>query len=118
MTKVFYISVDANDDTYSTPSGVSLINDVYFVCSDTEENAIEHLREQIRKYYFKAKLSNKASDDPMRLGDKIIVEGYVTEAMADAPLAAIDVTAMAYLYQEDNVELWSQWNITKADVDA
>lgn len=111
MSKVFYITVVPHEH----PTGVYFGGDQFFVLGEDAEDAIAHLREQIKKYYFKAKLSNKSSDDPKRLGERIIVEQNITDLTADAPLDAEDYTAMAYLYKEDRRPLWVDWDVTIED---
>ena len=114
MSRVYYITVDELEfEQTSPPTWVS--NDIFYVLGEDEDEAKQHLREQIKKYYFKAKLSGKDSDDPKRLGHRIICEGYVTEVTAIAPLDAFDFTATAYLYKEDKKELWSDWDVTMED---
>ena len=118
MRKVYFISVDTlRFEQTEPPSYVG--NDFFYVVgSEGEEEAIEHLRTQIRKYYFKTKLSNKASEDPKRLGERIIVDGYVTEATADAPMDVIDFTSAAWLYAQDHKEHWVDWDITLEEANA
>ena len=127
MRKVYYISVDITTyraqteadgyDPFNAPSYVG--NDFFYVVGeDGPKEAEQYLREQIKKYYFKAKLSNKESDDPKRLGERIIVTDWITEATADAPLEVTDVTSMAWLYGEDKKDLWVDWAITLEEANA
>lgn len=117
MARVYFITVDELR-AQEAENSIFLPGDMYYVMAENEEDAIEHLRERIRKYYFKALLSNKASDCPKRLGDRIIVEQHVTEEMASAPMDAMDVTAMAYLWKEDSKPHFEDWDITLEDASA
>jgi len=118
MSKVFYITVDT--DHADVPDGVVITSDFYFVRGDDPEECKEHLREQIRKYYFKALLANKpeSSENPRRLGDRIIVQGWVTDTTADLPLHAEDATAAAYILAAEGKEYWSDWVISQGDTES
>lgn len=114
--RVYMITVES---VYSKHS--PLLGDIYYVIAENEDDAAEHLREQIRKYYFKAKLSQKASDSPSRLGERIIVDGWVTEdfASSNVEYEFTDVTAMAFMYKTSRRESWEHIDITMMDaVDA
>ena len=116
MSKVYMITVDELKFEQTDPA-TWIGSDIFYVRAENADAAKEHLQERIRKYYFKAKLSNKADDinDPKRLGDDIIVEEYITELTGTAPLDAVDVTAMAYMWCETKVKHWEDWNITVED---
>ena len=94
---------------------------VYYVAADNEDDALEYLRKQIKKYFFKTKLSNKPSDSPDALGDYILVDGFLTESVASTKttLTALDITAMAWVYKETNREGWDKFDVDMLDaVDA
>jgi len=95
-----------------------LLGDIYYVIAENEEDAATHLREQIKKYYFKTRLSQKASDEPNRLGERIITTGWVTESFASSKTEYefTDVTAMAYVYKECKREGWENVDITLMDL--
>ena len=116
MAKVYMITVDELKFEQTNPL-TWVGSDIFYVRAENADAAIEHLQEKIRKYYFKAKLSNKVDDidDPKRLGDDIIVEEYITEITGFAPLDAVDVTAMAYVWGESKMKHWVDWNITVED---
>lgn len=118
MRKVYYISVDMFAFEQTVPPSYVGADFFYVIGEDGPEEAEQHLREQIKKYYFKAKLSNKSSDSPKRLGERIIVTDMITEATADAPLDVEDVTPMAWVYGENGDEHWVDWGITLEEADA
>lgn len=120
MRKVYFISVDTLRYVEKNPAEPSHVaSDFFFVVGEEgPEEAEAHLREQIKKHYFKVKLANKSSDSPKRLGERILVDDFITEATADAPLEVEDVTPMAYVYGEAGVEYWKDWAITLEEANA
>lgn len=117
MSKIYLITVDAKTYWEENPevAGIYLSGDLFYVRAKNSVEAEEHLRKQITKYYFKARLSNKAEEDPKRLGEDIIVEGFVTEETASAPLIVEDITPAAYMWSDEGKNFWKEWNITLED---
>ncbi len=112
----------AIESTYSKHD--PCLGDLYFVLGEGEEDAVEHLRRQIKKYFFKNTLANKSeawTECPHRLGERIIVSGFITEEFASSKvdLAVTDVTAMAWVYKEAKREGWEKFDLNMLDtVDA
>lgn len=117
LNKVYMVTVDAAKFVQTSPP-VYLEGDIFYVRATDEETAKESVREAVKKYYFLAKLANAAKQSPGRLGKNIIVEQWVTEATATAPLKTEDVTAMAYMWSAVGKEYWSDWEISLGDFDA
>ena len=91
---------------------------VFYVAAPSADDACDHLREQIKKYFFKAKLSNKGSEGPHSLGANILVDGFLSESVASSKttLDALDITAMAYVHKEMGREGWEKFEIDLEDV--
>lgn len=103
MTKVFYITTEAQD--------------VFYVRATDEAEAIETLREAVRKFIFKRTLKGDQSlSTPETLGSNIIVAYAVRASAADSEYDISDITAQAYVFaQQGETPLWVEWNITEKD---
>lgn len=115
MSKVYMITVD-HDKLLKSSDRFTIVSDCYYVNAANETDAVDHLFEQIKKYYFKMKLSEKWTEDPKRLGDRIIVGGIVTEEFVTMPVQTEDITPMAYVHKESGFTNWVDFDVTWEDV--
>lgn len=93
-------------------------NDVFYVRASDADAAKELLLDEIGKYVFQRKLKDDAANigTPETLGDNIIVEFGVHRDMLKAELVIEDITASAYIFAENKLPHWENWNIEIKDV--
>lgn len=92
-------------------------NEVYYVRAENEEAAEELLRKQIGKFVFQNNLrDDETVEVPDKLGDDIIVEFGVSKGTLEEELHFDDITATAYVFSQNDMEHWKDWNITTADI--
>ena len=97
-------------------TGKDTIGAIYYVAADAKEDAEDYLREQIRKYFFKAKLSNKHDFESIyMIGNRILVDGFLTEGFAGADYDITDVTPMAYVNKMARKEYWVDLDVERND---
>ncbi len=99
MTKVFYITTEAQD--------------VFYVRAPDEVEATEILREAIRKFIFQRTLAgDKTLSTPETLGSNVIVGYAVRSSAADSEYRIENITAQAYIFSRQGEDLWKDWEIT------
>ena len=92
-------------------------NEVYYVRAEDEEAAEALLRKQIGKYVFQNNLrDDEIVEVPEKLGDNIIVEFGVSKGTLETDLRFDDITATAYVFSQNKMDQWKDWDITTADV--
>ena len=102
--KVFYISGYAND--------------VFYVRAETAEAAKAHLLDEVGKYVFQRNLKDDSKEIqiPETLGENIIVEFGIHRDIIDAKLVIEDITATAYIFSQNELPHWENWDIEIKDV--
>jgi len=102
--KVFYITTFGNN--------------VFYVRAKTGDEAIAHLVEQVRKYYFKHNLKgDEVATPPTTLGKDVIVElGMHKSIITDEDIIAEDVTAVAYIFSSAGKPYWKDWDLSVTNV--
>jgi len=93
-------------------------NDVFYVRAPDAESAKEHLLDEVGKYIFQRKLKDDANeiDSPEMLGENIIVEFGIHRDLLTADLLAEDITATAFIFAENKLPHWGDWEIAVKDV--
>jgi hypothetical protein len=92
-------------------------NEVYYVRAEDEKAAEKVLRKEIGKYVFKSNLcDDETATVPEKLGDNIIVEFGISKRTLEADLRFDDITATAYVFSQNGMDQWKDWDITTADV--
>ena len=93
-------------------------NNVFYVRAKNGDEAIAHLVEQVKKYYFKHDLKGDAVvTPPNTLGKDIIVElGMHKSIITDEDIKAEDVTAVAYIFSSAGKEYWKDWELSVENV--
>lgn len=92
-------------------------NEVYYVRAEDEKAAEELLRKEVGKYVFKSNLrDDETTTVPDKLGDNIIVEFGISKRTLDEELRFDDITATAYVFAQNEMDQWKDWDITTADV--
>jgi len=102
MTKVFYITTEAQD--------------TFYVRASDEDEATEILREAIRKFIFKRTLAaDQTLPTPETLGSNVIVVYAVRSSAMDCEYEIEDITAQAYVFSQMGEDHFKDWNITEED---
>ncbi len=90
-------------------------NEVYYVRAEDAEEAEKTLRKEIGKYIFKTNLT-EVNNVPEKLGDNIIVEFGISKGTLEADLRFDDITETAFVFSENGMEHWKDWELTTEDV--
>ena len=92
-------------------------NEVYYVRAEDEKAAEELLRKEIGKYVFQQNLrDDEIVEVPDKLGDNIIVEFEISKGTLEADLRFDDITETAFVFCENKMPHWEDWEITTEDV--
>jgi len=93
-------------------------NNVFYVRAKNGDEAISHLIEQVKKYYFKHNLKgDEVAIPPHTLGENIIVElGMHKSIITDEDIVAEDVTAVAYIFSSAGKPYWKDWSLSVSNV--
>ena len=92
-------------------------NEVYYVRAEDEKEAEAILRKEIGKYVFQQNLrDDEIVETPDKLGENIIVEFEISKGTLEAELRFDDITETAFVFSENKMPLWEDWEITTEDV--
>ena len=92
-------------------------NEVYYVRAEDEAAADTLLRKEIGKFVFQKNLRDDAVVEyPEKLGENIIVEFEISKGTLEADLRFDDITETAFVFSENKMPLWEDWEITTEDV--
>lgn len=92
-------------------------NEVYYVRAKDEKEAETILRKEIGKYVFQQNLRDDTIvETPDKLGDNIIVEFQISKGTLEADLRFDDITETAFVFSENGMPHWKDWEITTEDV--
>ncbi len=102
MTKVFYITTEAQD--------------AFYVRASDEAEAAEILREAINKFVFKRTLAaDQTLSTPETLGSNVIVGYAVRASAANSKYEIEDITAQAFVFSRQGEDHFKDWDITEED---
>ncbi len=103
MTKVFYITTEAQD--------------TFYVRASDEAEAAEILREAVRKFIFKRTLAaDQTLSTPETLGSDVIVGYAVRSSAMDCEYEIEDITAQAFVFTRQGEDHFKDWDLTEEDV--